>query len=222
MLKKIVFDKEFDLILCLDAILPEADFFYKYKNIPIYAADGAALQLLEMGIMPDMVVGDLDTLMNDKRAGEFDKERIICIENQDYNDFEKTLFVAKSKGFANILITGFQGGELEHTLNNWSIFKKYAGELNMCIYDLTRYGFVIDEDVEIAVSKDEMISILPQPEIRLTTQNLKWELQDERLVFGKREGIRNRALSEIIRIYVSSGSALLFINERMPFCPRKI
>ena len=65
-----------------------------------------------------------------------------------------------------------------------------------------------------------MISIIPYQSITLSTKNLEWELKSEELVFGIREGSRNRAISDKIEIDIISGGCLLFIDSRLPFCPK--
>lgn len=219
-MKRIIFDRKFELIVCLDAKLPDATFFSQFSHSPVFAADGAALKLFDIGIMPDYIIGDLDTLMSDQRSAFFENERIIKLSDQETNDFEKTLITAINMSFNNVLITGFHGGELEHTLNNWSIFKKYSNKLNLCIFDCNRYGFSIDSDVAIHLETNEIISILPQPEIVLTTENLMWNLNNETLKFGIREGARNRTTLENVYLRVHSGSAIVFINQRLPYYPR--
>ncbi len=218
-MKKVDFSGKFDAIVCLDAFLPGKVFFTGMKDLPLLAADGAALKLFDMGIIPDYVIGDLDTFLKDERAKLFDRKRVIQITDQNSNDFEKTLITASKKSFNNLLVTGFQGGELEHTLNNWSVFKKYSSKMQLCIYDCARYGIVVSSDTELNLSNGEIVSILPQPEIVLTTENLLWELKEEKLALGIREGARNRTTADKIRLYVHSGEGLVFFNDRLPFAP---
>ena len=47
-------------VLCLDGILPFQ--FLKSCNLPIFAADGAANPLVAHGIIPKLIIGDLDSV----------------------------------------------------------------------------------------------------------------------------------------------------------------
>lgn len=217
-MNKIEFIEKYDALLCLNSDLPEREFFKQFK-IPIIASDGAGILLYRMGILPDKVIGDLDSFYYAPESEKFNKERIVHIEEQDTNDFEKCLKYCINYNFKNILITGFHGGQLEHTLNNWSVFKRYSYILNLCIYDKGRYGFSPKNDFEIQLKKDEIISLIPQPKIKLKTEGLFWELNDEIVELGKREGGRNQAKNKNIKIKIIDGDLIVFIDDRLPFAP---
>ncbi len=215
---KLEFTNNFDAIICLNADIPDKDFFDKFK-IPLLASDGAAILLYRKGIMPDKVIGDMDSFSKEKESKYFNKEKIIKIEEQETNDFEKCLKYAISLNYKNILIVGFHGGLLEHSLNNWSVFRRYSRILNTCIYDKGRYGISVSKNIYLNVSINEIISIIPQPEATLITKGLKWELKGESLSLGKREGARNKAISESIVFEILSGEILLFMNDKLPYSP---
>jgi thiamine pyrophosphokinase len=212
--------KRFDAIICLDTKLPEKSIFAQFPEIPILAADGAAIKLAEMDLIPDFIVGDLDTFYSSPISASIaDKTKIIKEPEQDSNDFEKVLRFAKTKKFNTLLIFGFHGGELEHTLNNWSVFMRFAREMNLCIYDEKRYGIPVFNSFSIELKKGEMISLIPQPKAVLTTKGLAWELDNEILELGEREGARNIASQGTIEIKIYDGSLLIFVDERIPFSP---
>lgn len=215
---KLEFKNNFDAIICLNADIPEKDFFKKF-NIPLLASDGAAILLYRKGIMPDKVIGDLDSFSNEEEAKFFREDSIIKIDEQDTNDFEKCLKYAISQKFRNILIVGFHGGQLEHSLNNWSVFARYSKILNTCIYDKGRYGISLNKNTSFDIKINEIISIIPQPTAKLVTKGLKWELNSESLSLGYREGARNKAISNNIYIEILSGEILLFINDKLPYSP---
>ncbi|MCX7908317.1 MAG: thiamine diphosphokinase [Ignavibacteria bacterium] len=218
----LIFDTRFDCVIALNSELPSLSFFLKYfSNIPIIGADGGAVKLFNMGLISDFVVGDLDTFQKAKIERFFAGAEIIIDPSQEINDFEKALLLAKKKDFRNILIVGFQGGELEHTLNNWSIVKKFQSELNLCIFEKGRYGIPINYPFLLDTKKEELISIIPQPFARLNTYNLRWNLNNEFLELGKREGARNVAENDKIVIDITEGSILLFIDSRLPMCFRR-
>ncbi|MES2765198.1 MAG: thiamine diphosphokinase [Bacteroidota bacterium] len=216
---KLVFKNYFDAILCLDGTLPEESFFKAFKNIPVIAADGAAVKLFKKNVFSDMIVGDLDSFKKLANREDFLKSEIIQIDEQDTNDFEKALKIIIERGFKNILLLGFHGGELEHTLNNWSVLKRFSKLVNICLFDENRYGISLFKSVEFDVVKNEIISLIPQPRVEITTENLEWPLVKETLELGMREGARNRALGEKVVLKIHSGEILLFINPRLPFAP---
>lgn len=211
--------KFYDTILCLDGELPNVEFFHNFKDVEIIAADGAGLKLLKMGIKPNIIIGDLDTFYKNPINYSLEDTLIIQIPEQETNDFEKALNYIIDFGFNDVLIVGFHGGELEHTLNNWSVFIKFASRLNMCIYDSGRYAIQINKPIAFNCKINETISLVPQPKVKLSTRGLQWELANEILELGVREGIRNVALQDYIQINIIEGELLLFIDARIPYCP---
>lgn len=214
--------KKFDVVLALNADLPKKNFFLDFDNIPLYASDGAGILLHRKGIMPDKVIGDLDSFYEAEESKEFPDKNILRFSDQETNDFEKCLKYCRDKTYKNILIIGFHGGQLEHTLNNWSVFRRYSKQLNLCVYDKGRYGLGLHEDFSLETKKDEIISLIPQPEAVIKTSGLKWELNSESLSLGDREGGRNIAKNDIFSIKFLSGELFVFFDHRLPFAPEYI
>jgi thiamine pyrophosphokinase len=220
-MKKLIFRNKFDAIVCLNAEIPDKSFF-EMHDVPLIAADGAAILLYRKGIIPDIVIGDLDSFYSEKEHVFFNDKSVIHITDQETNDFEKALNYCINNDMKKILIVGFHGGELEHSLNNWSIFFRYSKKADICIFDHERYGISINQSFSLDVKIGEMISIIPEPSAILKTTGLKWELNDETLTFGMREGARNEAVSTRIEIEIISGDILLFINSQLPYSPEFI
>jgi len=208
----------FSAVVCLNANLPDKFVFDLVAPLPLLVADGAANNILALGLEPTKVIGDMDSFFinNQHRILE---EKLLIIPDQETNDFEKVLQYCIQNNYKDLLIFGFHGGELEHTLNNWSVLKKYCKRLNLCIFDSNRYGIPVYEPVELFVNIGEIISLIPQPKVLLRTHNLEWELNGETLELGRREGVRNVAVGEHIILEVLEGELLLFINHRLPIAP---
>lgn len=214
---KIIFTNNgFDAVLCLNGEISHFDYIAENKG-KIFCADGAANTLISKNIIPDYIIGDLDSVNINSIMSKSKDVKIIEKPSQDKNDFEKTLEFLITECKRNILIFGFQGGELEHTLNNWSVLKKFAKQLNIIILHNDRYAIPIYKSIEIELKANETISIIPQPSCNLTTNGLKWELNNETLEIGIREGARNIAISEKVSIDLNSGEYLMFIDSRYPY-----
>ncbi len=215
---KLTFDNEFDCILCLNSPLP--DYVFRWvKNTVIIAADGAAIELHKIGIKADKVIGDLDSFYGNPIVNQYKPDDVILLEDQDMNDFEKCLKWCIENSLQNILILGFHGGLLEHTINNWSILMRYGRKMNLCIYEKGRYAAPIYRNFEMEVNENEIISIIPSGEARLSSKNLRWELRNESLNFTEREGARNQVLGKNFSIELQKGELLLFVDSRLPFSP---
>lgn len=219
-------NEPFDTVICLNADLPEHDVFSGLSHIKIIAADGAADKLIAKGILPDIIIGDLDSL-NENFHDRFSlkvnstlKSEIIGDSDQETNDFEKVLRYCVDNNLHDLLITGFHGGDLEHSLNNWSVLMRFAAQLNLCVLDKSRYCIPVYRSVTFDCHRNEIISLIPQPSVLISTKDLQWELDREELALGKREGARNKAMGEYVELNIHEGSLLLCIDERLPLKPR--
>ncbi len=212
-------NKQFEAVICLNASLPDIEIFSQFEAIPIIAADGSAEVLFKLNIIPDLIIGDMDSLDLSKIPADYNNSNIKIIQDQETTDFEKILNYCLNSNLNNLLITGIHGGELEHTLNNLSVYKKYNKVLNLCIFDFDRYGILVDFSISLDTVPDETISLVPFPSVNINTTNLKWSLKSEDLILGKREGARNKALSNNIQLDINSGELFVFFNPRLPFAP---
>lgn len=214
----------FDALLALDGTLPELHFFLENSRLPIIAADGAALSLAKIGVSAQEAIGDFDSLPPENHDNlQLAGTKLIYDAGQDDNDFEKLLRHALNNGQHRFLLCGFQGGELEHTLNNWSVLMKFAANPNVnacfCIYDSGRYAIPVNQSLEVNLQTGEMVSLIPQPSARVTTRGLEWRLDNEELRLGRREGARNRVVSPNVGIELHQGSYLLCLDSRLPLAP---
>lgn len=215
----IVLNSEFNIFS--EILVPINKIFEVNKDIIIIAADGAYNKLFDLNIIPNYVIGDLDSIESNylitNELHNFNTE-FIKLEEQETNDFEKCLNFIFDNNFRNVLVIGLDGGLLEHTLNNWSVFTKFASKLNLIAYSSERYAFTISNEININLKENEIVSLIPINKCKLTTKNLKWELNSEYLEIGFREGARNVTLSKEISIKIEEGSLLFFCDERLPFC----
>jgi thiamine pyrophosphokinase len=217
MVKVEYIDGNYDAIVFLNTSLLEIELLKNICNVPILAADGAGNTLLKNGVVPDFIIGDLDSFNSDSILNYgYPKEKLIKIEGQDSNDFEKTLKFSIANGYSNILIIGIHGGDYEHSLNNWSVFSKYSNQLNLTILENNRYGFCMNSSFEMKTDIDEIISLIPVSKSKLKTTNLEWNLDNEELELGIREGARNRSVNTFIKIDIIYGEIFVFCNSRFP------
>jgi thiamine pyrophosphokinase len=212
-MKRINFkEKKYDALICLNGLITDDYIFSEYRNLPIICADGSANLLYNKQIIPDFIIGDLDSLDEKLFENIIPPENIIFEPDQNSNDFEKVLKFCLTKKYNNLLILGFHGGLLEHSLNNQSVLSRYSKLLNINILENKRIALIISESTEFEVKTCETISLIPQPKCKLTTSGLKWELQNEYLEMGIREGARNESVGNLIKLKIHNGELLVFCD----------
>ena len=185
--------------------------FYK-KSSCIICVDGGANNLIKTKIKPDIIIGDLDSIK--KKTLKYFKKKgseIIKIVEQETTDFEKSLLYCLEKNLDNIIIFGAISRRPDHTLNNFSVLKRYYNKLDIKIIDKQFEIFFLRKKIEFNYKVNNVISLMALPVAKgITTEGLQYKLNNEDLEFGVREGTLNNAVSEKISISFSSGDLLLF------------
>ena len=88
----------------------------------VIACDGAVMTLEKFRI-PDVVVGDLDSLTPELQQKYAD--RLHRVREQETNDLTKAVHYAHEQGFQEVLILGATGLREDHTLGNISLLLQY-------------------------------------------------------------------------------------------------
>lgn len=221
-MKRLIFaEKQPDCILVLQGKSPETQIFDFFPDSTLIATDGAALGLISIGKIPDIIIGDLDSF--DVTLLPLNAHsKILKIPDQDRNDFEKALDYCLEQGYQHILIYGIHGGDFEHSLNNVSVLWKYADKFPIItiLDSISRIAFPVFFDMmSNELYQNEIISLIPFPHACLSTQGLQWNLNNEVLELSKREGARNRSLGNSIHITNHDGRFLFFCDSRFPALP---
>ena len=179
----------------------------------IVACDGAANQLLAHGIMPDWIVGDLDSLP--EVIKEKLPERIVHMSEQESNDLSKAFRFTQEKGWDELIILGATGKREDHTLGNLALLSEYAQKVKSVIM-VTDYGrFVaIDESTIFPSFKGEQISIFAISGcVKVTSKGLKYPLNELQLDSWWQATL-NEALGEEFSLSFEKGAKLLVFLAR--------
>ena len=210
------YNNPFDCVVCLNGDMPAPHILAALHPAPFIAADGASKQLQRLGFFPAVIIGDMDST---EVYTSFPQSHIVHLPEQETNDFEKTLRFCIENNYHHILICGFHGGELDHTLNNWSVFMKFCPLMSLTILDGERYAIPVMQSISFSTVKNELISLIPQPSCTVSLHGFVWNLHKELLRLGEREGARNRASATMCSIEIHDGQLLCFLSHRFPFVP---
>lgn len=199
--------KDYKSILCLSGELPNADFFS--TDLPIIAADGATNHLMQLGITPKIIIGDLDSVLPEYL-------KIIPSyyhHDQNFCDFEKSLQYLEKNKMLPAVIVGLSGGYLDHVLNNVNHFLL----VGCILFAPPIYGFALNEgkDKQLTLPLNTKISLLGIPDAIVTTKGLKWNLCDDQLTFPGKNSCFNRTQECEIEIQVHSGAVLILVYDEI-------
>ncbi len=166
------------------------------KGAGLVAADGGANWCAEAGIVPDAIIGDMDSLENRVRWAA--KTRLIEVSEQDSTDFEKCLYSTSSP---LVLGLGLTGGRLDHTLSALDVAARCAGKRQIILTGETDVVVVAKGDFSFAATQGARVSIHPVVPVRfLRSPGLDFALDGVVLAPGKRSGTSNRATTGAFEI----------------------
>lgn len=176
----------------------------------ILCCDSSVISLLEHGMEPDAVVGDLDSLpksVRDRFCG-----KIIHISEQDDNDLAKTFRYAVSNGWKDIVILGATGKREDHTLGNISWlaeFVKDAPDVTM-VSDYGVFRAFQPPFAKMNVTPGTQISIFSfSPDDPITATGLKYDVDGLRLRFWYTATL-NEAVDDVLTFTFQKSPLVIF------------
>ena len=173
------------------------------KNKLIIAADAGADQLLKYNIIPEIVIGDLDSI-SDKASTKLE-EWTISNKNVQKTDLEKAVDYAFEKGASEIKIIGWSGGRIDHTLAALGL----AFNSKIKLVDEHFTVEVVADSKTIQGEENTLFSLIAMPEARVSVTGARWNLQHEKIKMSGR-GVHNEiGSSGVVTIECHSGNLLL-------------
>lgn len=181
----------------------------------IAAADGGSRYLRELGLIPDLLIGDLDSVDGDYLLSLSGSSTIInkFPVNKDETDLELALNYALEAGYQTIRILGALGGRLDHTLGNISLLlRNDLIDCDIRLLDGQQEVMVIHHRVVISGEPGDIVSLVPWgvPAIGVTTTGLQYALSNETLYPYQARGISNVLVDHTAEITLETGLLLCF------------
>ncbi len=179
----------------------------------VVAADGGASAALQIGITPDIVIGDLDSVTDEIRK-KLPNTQFLYRPSQEINDLHKALDFCLLSGAQSIDLIGITGKRFDHSLNNFSVLCRFDQLLTLNIYDAYGQIFIVRNQIKLTGYPGQTVSLIPIGEVSgICTTGLKWQLNNESLAFGVREGCSNEMIATTATVSVQSGILLVFVND---------
>lgn len=203
-------------VIILNGTLPRKEIIQKLiRKRTVIAADGASLKLLDMNIIPDYVIGDMDSCQVENK--KYPTIKYIHMKNQDNTDFDKSILYAKENNLSPTIILGINEGEIDHSINNLCSLMKYY-KISRAIFidqysdEKIKIGIPCDNNIKLEFPKESIISIIPFPEAIVSSKGLSWELNYTPLKMDLFTSARNVSIDENIELTVHDGNALFIID----------
>ena len=185
----------------------------------IIAADGGTHNALALGLMPNVIIGDLDSLTLDLRPLTDQGTQVIQFpRDKNETDLELAIQQAVNMNPDQIIIVGALGGRLDQTLGNIALLSdSRLPTLDLRLDDGVEELYFCRDQAEVHGRSGELVSLIPWgvPVEGVRTDGLRWPLSDETLYPDKTRGISNELLGEQAAVRIRSG-LLLIVHRRAP------
>ena len=184
----------------------------------ILSADGGTDYCLKASLIPDVVIGDLDSISEDtlKKINE----NQISVEKfpvkKDATDSELALDYLVHKGFNDITIVGATGNRMDHTLANIFLLDKLNDKgIKGRIIDENNTIYLVDNRLYLDKVENSFISIIPIADsgTTISLKGFEYELNKVQIDFGSTHGISNIIVEDKGYIEVHKGRCLLFVSK---------
>lgn len=180
----------------------------------IIALDGAANRLIKQGQLPDVIIGDLDSI--EPNVLKDCKERgsqIVRDANQEQSDVSKGLnWAHEHHPTSQIYLTGVEIGRHDHHLAGYlALFECQSSAI--LLLDGWEALRIDSNPKEIQIRKGGLFSLIPFGAVTgVNLQGCRYPLDNETLFSGTR-GVSNEAIDSVITASAQSGDLLILIER---------
>ena len=192
------------------------EFFIKLikKSDYIIAANGGSKHAKNFGLIPDLIIGDLDSISKkdyvyfQKKGSDFRKFDPI----KDKTDVQIAIEYVIEFGFKEILLLCVFGDRIDHIIANiFLLIKVVEAGIRVKIVDEYNEIFLIQNFGTIKGKIGDTVSLIPLTEtvsgIELT--GLKFHPKDGRLMMIDTLGISNILIKKVATIRIDNGKLLV-------------
>jgi thiamine pyrophosphokinase len=200
------------VVILANGRFPSAGIPLAYLNSAarIVCCDGSVAGLVEHGLDPWAIAGDLDSVPSDLREKYAD--RLFQSDDQETNDLTKAIRFCLGQGITDIVILGATGLREDHTLGNISLLADYAESL--AVKMITDYG------IFIPVSSGSSVSCWPGQQVSvfavdkgtvISSKGLKYSL-DKLELENWWMGTLNECTGNSFSLTFNEGRVLVFLE----------
>ncbi|MGB5822797.1 MAG: thiamine diphosphokinase [Proteocatella sp.] len=183
----------------------------------VICADGASNRLRSADIMPDYILGDLDSIEADTLS-YFEEKNVKFIRfnpEKDYSDTHICVNFLKEKGIREIDIYGALGGRWDHSMANFGLmYYGYENGISIRLVDEYDRAFICGEGKCVSLKKEnQCFSIFAVFEdAQVTLEGVKYPLNEYNLRRGESIGLSNEYIQDCT-VEIKKGSAIIIESQ---------
>ncbi|HYE80581.1 MAG TPA: thiamine diphosphokinase [Clostridia bacterium] len=183
----------------------------------IICADGGTRHAINMKLVPDVIIGDMDSSAV-QYIDYFSKKGVEVIQYPPEKDKTDTqICVEFALAFSReIILLGATGSRIDHMLANISLLKLgMEKNIPISIIDNKNNIRMIKDAIALKGNKGDYFSLIPFTEKveGISTKGAHYGLHDAEMVLGDPYGVSNYFEEETVEINISKGYLLVIKSE---------
>lgn len=181
----------------------------------VIAADGGARHILALGLAPQMVIGDMDSLSEAELAhcAVLGATILRYPPAKDETDLELALLYAAARDVETVRVIGAMGGRLDQTLANILLLTLPAlrGRDVRLVAGRQAAWLLWPGQYRLDGQTGDTLSLIPLggEAVGVATDGLAYPLRNETLLFGPARGISNVFSADAATVRFSAGMLLV-------------
>jgi len=185
----------------------------------ILCADGGTRHALGLGLTPNLVIGDMDSIESHEWKHLENTGVPVELFPHDKNETDLELAINKALEVKpmRVIILAALGGRMDHTLANISLLADpRLASVDIRLDDGVEEILFCRDQVQVHGSSGDFVSLIPwgSPVRGVQTENLKWQLTNEILYVEKTRGVSNEMTDKTASVKIGSG-LLLVVHTRI-------
>ncbi|MDM8526725.1 thiamine diphosphokinase [Anaerolineales bacterium HSG24] len=182
----------------------------------IFCADGGASHALSLGLTPEVVVGDFDSLP-DHQMTELEQAKVTLHRypvDKDKTDLELTLDLAITEQPSEIILVTALGGRVDQMLANLMLLTRPEYQSgNISLLDGGQRVYLVRAHQTLALPGQigDTLSLLPlnAQVTGVTVTAVAWPLENATLLLGSTLSISNRLTKPQVTVSIAEGMVLV-------------
>jgi thiamine pyrophosphokinase len=181
----------------------------------LVCADGGARHARDLGLVPDVVVGDMDSIPR-PLPRTWNQTFYCCDFDEDCSDFAKALSFVVRAGCRRLYLAGVFGGRLDHAMVNISLIRRIGEKMPCVIVDRGLAMILGPGRYRLGLSRGQLLSLLSaDTAARVSVSGVRYPLRRAALAPGSR-GLSNVAAGRV-SLNVHSGRVWAMSPELFRF-----
>jgi thiamine pyrophosphokinase len=173
------------------------------------AADSGADRLLRLGVTPEAVIGDMDSISYAARAA-LPADRLHLVAEQVTTDFDKALRLIEAP---LVLALGFAGGRLDHGLATMATLIARA-ERTCILIGPKDLAFAAPPQLTLDLVPGEPLSLFPMARVTGRSEGLEWPIDGIDFAPDGMIGTSNRVTARQVVLEFDRRGMLVLLPRR--------